>query len=292
MSGESGTLHFFDLWGRLLRFPACVLGAVLPILALCGCDSTEENIELLDSPDSEVRQSASLRLLLIGESAVPGLLRVLAEGADSTRYIVVQLLGKIGDHRATESLSRILREEQVVPIREETAEALGKLGDDRAMAPLIDALREDEVPEVRVEAVRGLVNLRHADPAPLVAALNDWFPDVRKEALVGLVRLRHESEVDAELPRLTRDPDASVRYIAVQLLGRRRGEWAVPLLIAALEDEIGSVREEAAAALGRLGATEAIDALIDLMTRSTDPDGEAARRALREITGVDYRVVD
>ncbi|MBT4498557.1 MAG: hypothetical protein HOC74_12590, partial [Gemmatimonadetes bacterium] len=52
------------------------------------------------------------------------------------------------------------------------------------------------------------------------------------------------------------------------------------------------VREEAATALGKLGALEAREALIDLMTRSSNPDGDAARKALKAITGVDYQVVE
>ncbi len=63
-------------------------------------------------------------------------------------------------------------------------------------------------------------------------------------------------------------------------------------LVEALGSDNGSVREEAATALGKLKAASAKEALIDLMTRSNGPDGEAARRALRTIFGVDFQVVE
>ena len=276
-----------QLWFHLCRTGVCFLLC----LGWWGCDSSARYIELLGSPDPAVRRSASFKLLLRGRAVVPRLLEILEEGPDSTRYIVVQLLGKIGDERATGPLGRILQEEEEAAIREEAAEALGKSGDKRAAGPLLFALRQDQAPRVRVEAVRGLVNLRIEDLAPLAAALDDWFPQVRKEALVGLVRLQYEG-LDAQLLRLAKDPDANIRYIVVQLLGRRGGEGVVKFLIQALEDESGGVREEAACALGKLRAVEAREALIELMTRSQNPDGEAARRALKEITGIDHQVVD
>ena len=255
-----------------------------------ACGSTEEYVAQLGNPDPEVRRDASLKLLLRGERAVPPLLETLANGPDSVRFIAVQLLGKIGDQRATIPLARLLREAPAKDMREEAAEALGKLGDDKAIGPLRAALAADPAPRVRVEALRGLVNLRYDGAAEdLVKALDDWFPPVRKEALVGLVRLQYE-ELDPHLLRLVKDPDATVRYIAVQLLGRQGGAEAIGLLIEGLEDESRGVREEAALALGKLNAVEAQSALIDLMTRSQDADGAAAQRALKMITGVDYHV--
>jgi len=238
-----------------------------------------------------VRKSAAFKLLLRGKAVVPRLLQVLEEGPDSNRYIAVQLLGKIGDKRATEPLISVLEKETEAALREEAAEALGKLGDERAIEPLLRALEQDELMAVRVEAVRGLANLRFREPGPLVAALEDWAPDVRKEALLGLVRQQYEG-LGTHLFHLVQDPDPNIRYLVVQLLGKLGGEKAIGLLIETLEDESGGVREEAANALGRLRAMAAKEALIDLMTRSQNPDGEAARRALREITGIEYQVVE
>lgn len=274
----------------LCRWSPLVLGLLLSYWGW-ACDSSDQYVELLSSPDPGVRKSAAFKLILRGDKVVPQLLEVLENGPDSTRYIVIQLLGKIGDERAVQPLVEILKNAEESSIREETAEALGKMGSPLAMQPLIETLRKDEVPEVRVEAVRGLINLRLGNPEPLVEALEDWFPQVRKEALIGLVRLRHGGWGEYLLA-LAKDPDPEVRYIAIQLIGRRGEKKGIAALIEALDDESGGVREEAATALGKLGAVEAKEALIDLMTRSQNPDGDAARKALRKITGVDFQVVE
>ena len=83
-----------------------------------------------------------------------------------------------------------------------------------------------------------------------------------------------------------------MQRLAVQLLDRCGGERGTEPLIEALRDESGPVREEAALALGRLKAEAAREELMDLMTRSHAPDGEAAREALELITGVQYEVVE
>ena len=129
-------------------------------------------------------------------------------------------------------------------------------------------------------------------PRPFLRALEDWSPDVRKEALVALVRLQYD-RLDSLLLRVVGDEDDTVRFIAVQLLGRH-GDDAVVVqpLIAALQDSHAGVREQAAMALGKRQAEDAEVALIDLMTRSQGADGEAARSALRDITRIEYEIVD
>ena len=108
---------------------------------------------------------------------------------------------------------------------------------------------------------------------------------------MGLVRLQSQG-LSPELVRLAQDTDATLRYIAVQLLARCDSGQAVDPLIAALRDENGPVREEAARSLGRLKAEAARVELLDLMTRSHHPDGTAAAEALELITGTRYEIVE
>ena len=195
----------------------------------------------------------------------------------------------------------MLESDQEVVIREEAVVALGKLADQKALHPLAKACADAEV-TVRRSAVRALANIRYDDmdalkvdsigPRPFLRALEDWSPDVRKEALVALVRLQYD-RLDSLLLRVVGDEDDTVRFIAVQLLGRH-GDDAVVVqpLIAALQDSHAGVREQAAMALGKRQAEDAEVALIDLMTRSQGADGEAARSALRDITRIEYEIVD
>lgn len=262
------------------------------VLALCllACGSVDDHLADLDSPDPEVRQSAAYRLLLKGRVAAPALIALVDTGSGNRRFIATQLLGKIGDPRAVEPLIRQLQQAQETALRQVAAEALGKLGDSRVVGSLGDALETEEEFVVRLAAVQALATLRHADAAVYEVALTDGHPQVRKQALLALVRFAPD-DLEPHLLHLADDPDPGLRYLVVQLLGRF-GAAAVPVLIQALSDDNGAVREEAALALGRLQATEAKEALIDLMASSRDPDGDAARQALRQITGIDFVPTD
>ena len=83
-----------------------------------------------------------------------------------------------------------------------------------------------------------------------------------------------------------------MRYIAAQLVGNRFIEKAVFDLRLALIDTSMWVRVEAANAFSKLGALEAVDELIDGMRTRDGPDVEAAQKALYQITGEEYVVVD
>jgi HEAT repeat protein len=269
--------------------------ARVPVLTglslLLACGSIDEHIRDLGSEDLSVRETAAYRLLLKGKVAAPALIAVIDTGSGNRAYIATQLLGKIGAARAVEPLIQQLTTARSTALREATAEALGKTGDDRAITPLRTAALSDSVAAVRVAAVQALATLRYEDTAVYATALQDWHPDVRHRALLALVRLAR-SELGPYLTPLADDPDSQVRYLVVQLLGSAQRAEAIPLLIDALDDSTGAIREEAALALGRFQAMEAKSALIDLMVRSDDPDGLAARKALRQITGVDWAPTD
>ena len=98
---------------------------------------------------------------------------------------------------------------------------------------------------MRRSAVRALANIRYDDmdalkvdsigPRPFLRALKDWSPDVRKEALLALVRRQYD-RLDSLLLRVVGDEDDTVRFIAVQLLGRHGDAVVVQPLIAALQE--------------------------------------------------------
>ncbi len=173
-------------------------------------------------------------------------------------------------------------EDRVKAIKE-----LSKLGVE-AVAPLVGALRDEEA-DVSQAAAYGL-RLLKGSPADLVAALGphlkDENPQVRKgvagalgrcggEALPALTNAFKDEDADvrkqvtlsldtvarkdkgawsailAILNSGLKDPDPKVRLTVVQTLARC-GPGAVPLLLAALEDEDVKVRANAPAALGAL----------------------------------------
>ena len=139
-------------------------------------------------------------------------------GSDSLRYIAAQILGQIGDRRATPFLKSLLCDKNR-HVREQTVRALGQLDDPRLHTTLASVLADDSVPEVRGAAAWSLGNLRDTTAVPsLVLALADTVPSVRRQALAALQFL-WTPEAEAAALDAIRDRDDTVRYIAAQLLG-------------------------------------------------------------------------
>ncbi len=85
------------------------------------------------------REAAAEKLASLGSSIVPSLIGRLPKSAE--------ILGKIGDSRAVDSLMALLGQESLYPEhRIAVARALGKIGDRRALQPLLAAFEKNWVP--------------------------------------------------------------------------------------------------------------------------------------------------
>lgn len=274
------------------RIQLFVLLGALAALSACSQQRADSYIADLTHPERQVRLNAGYQLVMMGDAAVEPLLQSLeATASDSMRYIGVQILGRIGNDDAVPYLRGLLAAPNPF-VRREAALALGKMGDPALILPLATLLGEDPAPEVRAAAAQSLPNFRDSTAAgPLVEALADTASKVRAAALAGLDRLWPRQIEAAILPRLA-DDDETVRYIAVQILGKHRVKAGLDGLCGALQDSSVWVRTEAARALGRLRDQEAVPPLTRLLKRHDGPDAEAARRALRDITGMDYVVLE
>lgn len=145
----------------------------------------------------------------------------------------------------------------------------------------------------RVAGVRNLAQKGKPGTAELVSMLADpsWVvrravveslslaPDTALEMLLDVLRFSRDNEAriaaavdalsayhgDAEdaLLKLTEHKDPAVVADALQILGRRRSEKAVPTLIRFTAHESDVVSVSAIEALGRIGGRAAVDALID-----------------------------
>jgi hypothetical protein len=87
--------------------------------------------------------------------------------------------------------------------------------------------------------------------------------------LLLLARAAHAGKVD-ELSRLLEDPSYKVRLQAALLLGKLGDKAATPPLVKALADKDRLVRAMAAQSLGRLAASDAAEALKELLQREKD----------------------
>ncbi len=220
-------------------------------------------IEQLDSPNPWWRAGAASRLGNMGERAapaVPYLVGMLgdnaATGSSTPGKDAAAALVKIGEP-AVETVAGVFRDAGAQEdVRGRAASILGRIGDPRALEPLTRGL-SDRVPGVRVAAATALGELRDARAVdPLVAALTDHpSPDAVFKALEkigapsveGLIGFFGEKGAAGEL-----------RGKAASILGRLKDRRAVESLIRGLADPDAGVRAGAAAALGALGDARAV----------------------------------
>ncbi len=269
--------------------PKLALATLCVSLLSCAAQRAEYYIDQLADSRRQVRLDASQALVQLGGAAVEPLLNRAAAGSDSLRYIAAQILGQIGDRRATSFLKSLLRNDNRY-VREQAVRALGQLDDPRLHPTLTSVLSGDSVPEVRGAAAWSLGNLRDTTAVPaLVCALADTVPAVRRQTLAALQFLWTSAAEAAALNAL-RDRDDNVRYIAAQLLGHHRTHRALDALCLALTDDNIWVRAESARTLGRIGDPTAVGPLERMFAEREGPDHEAAKEALHLLTGLNYAV--
>jgi hypothetical protein len=145
---------------------------------------------------------------------------------------------------------------RVEPIRpEERAARLSALRAmarrrDPAVMPELARFSQDSDPVVRGEALAALA--RRGGPeavAALETALGDRLASIRAQALRGLRQAQGDDATPSLAASLVRDPEATVRRTAAQLLGGSRRDEARRALEAAAVDPDDSVRRAVAASL-------------------------------------------
>jgi HEAT repeat protein len=167
---------------------------------------------------------------------------------------------------------RAVASEDQDPVRRaRAAMALGEFLDHHAEPTLSSVAANDAETSVRVAAVRALGRLNTAGGhAALRAAMSDDDAGVRRAALDQVLKVSFFDGGAALLGRLS-DDDEGVRRTAAQLVGALKIADAVdPLLGLLLTDSSAGVRSAAAIALGRIGGTDARDALQDARSVETD----------------------
>ncbi len=186
-----------------------------------------------------------------GELAVEPCIAALQDDDHRTRRCAAELLGDLRDKRAVVPLCAALKDRRP-EVRATITEVLGRMGP-LVVEPLIIALLDDDW-AIRASAAKvlGLTNDERAFE-PLSEALRDSDARVREIAA---------NAVDAQ--GFSLDLDAEYWYAVAKKDWKRAvtlGELSVEPLRNALHDQNGEVRQEAARALGLLGAVSALDDL-------------------------------
>jgi HEAT repeat protein len=235
-------------------------------------------IDGLKSPDNVALRNAAAEVLIrLSSVAVLPLLSVVTTADPDLRKFVVDILGAIGDHRATPALITLLsqRDDNVAMA---AIEALGKLHDVRAVDPLIVVLRQDR-PLLQFSAVKALQEVgdgRAVEPLigclgrqtleraalealgrigdlralnPLVQAVRLGSTKVKHTAVRALIDLHHRMPPDMKTKIVCR-----IREIYDKTVGR--------YILECLQSDDLAVKRNAMTFLGWMGDVQAIDALV------------------------------
>lgn len=236
--------------------------------------------ELDELNGDEIVQSGAARGLghLGHPSAIGVLTKVIEtfEGPDSSdvRCAAAAALGKLSNPDAvvalTERLARSGEDAQVLE-REAIVRALGEIGHAAGFKAVKSALQDASL-RVRMSAVQGMTRFKHHPEAV--------------ESLISIVAYRLSPEASAavsewakgssardlsDAPRIPKNvPDDAMMALAAKALGEIGDARAIPPLVEAISGSNSfSVQGEAAIALGRLRAREAVNGLMSILHSDT-----------------------
>lgn len=283
-------------------------------------------VKALHDEDTNVRYHA---IEALGKIKAVDAVDALAEVAESRGFflgfVALDALRKIGDARVAPRMVQLLDDDL---LRKPAINLLGQLGDDGAVAPLAALMNTADAPtEAIAEALAnlsdryeeqygegayiadlasreiapsGIQNLLAALEAPEQAHLRSialvlgWLKksgvdraltrlmgrvDLRREIIEALVR-HGSTNVDLLIAQLSSE-DLEIRRSAAVALGRIGASTATPALINMLGEE--SLAVDAANALGQIGDAEASDGLLDLIGSDDASIRQAAVSALNSL---------
>ena len=222
----------------------------------------QELVERLANPSANERKEAREGLLSLGEAAVPPLILVTESDNALLRWEAVNLLGILGDLRATDAALHLAMTDPDVHARWRANWAITNLDDGTVVPRLIAALKDEnrtvawnaavtlslfgEIEAVPLlhdgleadgwrqwEAVNALGRVWNDETAPkLIVVLQEGPEDVRKEAALSLGRIGGKGALVALLEALSDDPSFEVRWRAAMMIGYVGDQETVALLIA------------------------------------------------------------
>ena len=201
-------------------------------------------VERLADPSAEERREAREELLTLGAAAVPPLILATESVSALLRWESVNLLGTLGDLRATNAVLRVAMTDSDVHARWRANWAITNLEDGTVIPQLVEGLADDD---------------------PFVA----WN---------SAITLSMFGSQEA-LPILHAGLSASgwQQWEAVNALGRVWSDDTASKLIVVLQGGAEDVRKEAALTLGRIGGGEVLAALLGAL--ADDPSSEVRWRA-------------
>lgn len=248
-------------------------------------------------------------------------LKLLVEGLGDprgmTRLRFAETLGDIGEP-ATPFLVAALQTHENVVVRRAAAKTLTLIADPTAVPPLVEAFLKDEDTVVRGSSAGALARTGEAAAPSLleILAAPEYPQDIKGHAAWALAFMGSEAEnylyhalhsdsldvrcavigalghvaqeksdekpCDLLISALT-DPEPLIRTEAAAALGQIDYPASVPHLILALQDTDVDVRKATINSLGKMGASQAMDALQQALNDDLDVIRTLARLAINQI---------
>ncbi|XGV98723.1 MAG: HEAT repeat domain-containing protein [Leptolyngbya sp. BL-A-14] len=230
-------------------------------------------IAILEAGDFQERWDVAKLLPAFGDRAIDPLIDLLCddEAAPDVRWFAARALGSYPQPHVINALLELLQTTDEDDLRSIAAEALATIGSP-VIAALTEMLAQDDT---RLFAVRSLATIRRSETIdPLLTVVDDHSPTIRAIAL-GALGSFHDPRIPPVLIQGLQDQKATVRQVAIKELGFCTDPSLQPnlvnLLSEYLQDQDASVRQEAAIALGRLGADAGADALFAVLKSPQTP---------------------
>jgi HEAT repeat protein len=296
-----------DRWQRR-RGAAWTLGKLKEPQAVAGL------IEVLIDENADVRKEADYALARIGMPALPRLIKSLQHKDPDMRGAVIKVLGRIAEPDTVPHLIASLTDTdwpqtEEVRVCDLAAIALEHIGTEEALSA-IDAWRE----HVKTKAANSKLHARIRSSQTtiidteksldeLVADLQRQEWSVRRDAVEAMGLLDNENAIP-HIQSMLDDEDRMVRWTAVKALDNfasqeavigltqalrdedsmvydvaasalsKRGEPAIPGLVAAISNDNVDLRGSAIEALGEIGSETAIPYLVDALQDTECPQWE------------------
>lgn len=251
----------------LLNSPALVAKAAVAALEALGPKVTNQLLAILRAGDS-TRRAMVLPLISSGMNGDDDILRCLSDPDGNVRALAAQALARIGSTKSISALFGLL-EDPNVRVVQAAVGAIQALGRQETEALTLAAARSPE-PRVRREALRIVRYFGYESALPIALSLLDSDDERLREAATMALSSIERPEARAAIIRQAGAQDPKTRAMAMRALGQGpRTDAAVRTLLVGTEDPDAWVRYYVAQALGRLGAVEALSAVIALLNDPT-----------------------
>jgi HEAT repeat protein len=209
----------------------------------------EEMLLLLESAEPNHRMLAARAFCdLQDRRAIPHLIRLLHDGCPLVRVSAAYGLGRNPSHDAVEPLIAQCHSDWNGYVRKGAVWALGNCRDRRALPTLIDALRTD-ISAVRLWAASSLAQMAFVDYESVIAAIPPLIEAMRRDSIAAV-----RSNCAWSVGLLCRELPSNVVYATA----------IDALLETIVEDEDLGVKEDARAALLRVGDPRGLQLIEDL----------------------------